>query len=162
VDLYGQLTPAPHLFEWNLFNCRQAERMAFDIDGVLCQDWSGGEEDSEEQQEKYQEFIDSAPPRWLPRSAVVQLIVTARLEKHRAATEAWLRRHGVRCAQLVMGPWSTAAQRRRHYDAARFKGSAYARSSCTLMVESDQRQAEAIWQFARKPVLCPTTGRVFS
>ncbi len=157
VDLHGPLTPAPHLFEWNLFNCRQAEQMAFDIDGVLCDDWPGGPEEGHE----YQEFLRATKPRWLPRRAIVPLIVTARLERHRKPTEQWLERHRVRYAELIMGPWESAVERRRAYEAGSFKGAAYARSRCTLFVESDDRQAEAIWRAAGKPVLCPSSGKVF-
>jgi uncharacterized HAD superfamily protein len=157
LDYFIRTVGDPHLFEWNLYNCNQTQSFGFDFDGVLCHDWPGGDENGD----AYQEFLSTARPRWLPRRRAVPLIVTARLEKHRAATIEWLRRHGVRFEQLVMGPWSCAAERRRHYDAGRFKGQAYADSPCTLFIESDERQAEAIFQRANRPVLCPTTGRIF-
>jgi uncharacterized HAD superfamily protein len=157
LDFYVRAAGEPHLFEWNLYNCNQTQRFAFDFDGILCHDWPGGDEEGE----AYQEFLRTARPRWLPRRRAVPLIVTARLEKHRAATIEWLRRHQVRFDQLVMGPWSSAAERRRGYEAGRYKGQAYADSSCTLFIESDDRQAEAIFRHAKRPVLCPTTGRIF-
>ena len=157
VDFYVRPVDEPHLFEWNLYNCNQTQRFAFDFDGILCHDWPGGDEEGE----TYQEFLRSARPRWLPRRRAVPLIVTARLERHRATTVDWLRRHQVRFDQLVMGPWLTAAERRRFYDAGRHKGQAYVDSPCTLFIESDERQAEAIFRHANRPVLCPTTGRIF-
>ena len=60
-----------------------------------------------------------------------------------------------------MGPWESAAARRRHYDPAHHKGRPYAASDCQLFVESDPQQAEAIWGYARKAVLCPASGQLF-
>jgi uncharacterized HAD superfamily protein len=156
VDLFARLAPQPHYFEWNLLNCSQARRIALDMDGVICDDWPGGDEEGE----LYQTFLENSPPRWLPRRHEVPLIVTARLEKHRSATLAWLRRHGVRVRSLVMGPWQNASKRRRHYDAGIHKGLAYRTSDCQLFIESDERQAERIYETARRPVLCATTGKV--
>jgi uncharacterized HAD superfamily protein len=158
VDLYHRATPVPHLFEWNLFNCRFTERVAFDIDGVLCEEWQGSDE---EEGDEYQDFLMNACPKWLPRRSRVPLIVSARLEKHRAATCEWLKRHKIGFEQLILGPWTNVADRRQNYDAGEFKGQAYARSSCGLFIESDERQAEAIWATSGKLVLCPTAGRVF-
>lgn len=157
LDFYVRPVGEPHLFEWNLYNCNQTQQFAFDFDGVFCHDWPGGDEEGEE----YQEFLRTAKPRWIPRRRAVPLIVTARLERHRAATIDWLRRHQVRFEQLVMGPWSSADERCRGYDPGKYKGQTYADSSCTLFVESDERQAEAIFRHTNRPVLCPTTGRIF-
>ena len=44
LDLFGCPAREPHLFEWNLFNCRQTRTFAFDMDGVICHDWPGGDE----------------------------------------------------------------------------------------------------------------------
>jgi hypothetical protein len=154
LDYYVRAVAEPHLFEWNLYNCNQTQRFAFDFDGILCHDWPGGDEDGEE----YREFLQTAKPRWLPRRRAVPLIVTARLEKHRDATIEWLKRHQVRFERLVMGPWPSASERRRCYDPGQHKGQAYAESACTLFIESDERQAEAIFRHAGRPVLCPTSG----
>jgi len=157
VDLYAQLAPHPHLFEWNLFNCNQTRHFAFDFDGVLCEDWPGGNEEGEE----YRSFIEKAKPRWLPRRLPVKMIVTARLERHRTETKKWLSRHGIAVEKLIMGPWKTASERKRSYDVREFKGKTYADSSCWLFIESDDQQAREIFDVAKKPVLCPTTGTVY-
>jgi len=157
VDLYARPVAAPHLFEWNLFNCNQTATFACDLDGILCQDWQGDEERGED----YQQFLDHAPPQWLPRRSLIPLMVSARLERHRQATENWLRRHGVRVRELVMGPWTSVAERRAQFDAGQFKGQAYARSACRLFIESDVRQARAIFAATGKPVLCPAAQQVF-
>lgn len=159
VDVYARLAPEPHLFEWNLFNCNQTSTFAFDLDGVLCHDWTGDNLDGDGPE--YRSFVRDAQPKWLPRRGVLALIVTARLERYRAETEDWLRRHGIRVRELIMGPWATARERRDSYDAGHFKGRAYRQSGCRLFIESDPSQAEAIFRAAGKPVLCPVTGRVF-
>ena len=157
VDLFAHGAPSPHLFEWNLFNCNLTQNIAFDLDGVICEDWRGNEED----EASYLQFIRQAQLLRPPRRSAAPLIVTARLEKYRDLTQAWLERHGVWVRRLVMGPWKSLAERRRKYDAGAFKGEEYAQSDCWLFVESDPRQAEAIFQHSGKPVLCITTGRIY-
>lgn len=158
VDLYARAVEAPHLFEWNLFNCNQTATFAFDLDGILCEDWQGDEETDDE---GYRRFVREARPRWLPRRSVAPLIVTARLERHRRETEAWLLRHGVRVRDLVMGPWRDVRERRENYHAGEHKARAYALSSCRLFVESDERQAREIFAASGKPVLCPAAEQVY-
>lgn len=157
LDLFYRLAPLPHLFEWNLFNCHQVRYLASDMDGILCEDWPGGDENGAE----YQQFLESARPRWLPRRSTLPLIVTARLEHHRPTTMRWLATHRVEVRRLVMGPWTSATERRRSYRAGEFKGAAYKDSTCGLFIESDSRQAREIFETAHKPVLCPATGEVF-
>lgn len=158
VDLIGRLAPAPHFFEWNLFNCLQAQYAALDFDGVLCQEWEG---DEEQDPVRYQNHVESARPLHLPRRGIVPLVVSARLEQHRSACERWLARWQVSVKRLVLGSWNTAAERRAQYSAGEFKGQAYKRSKCTLFVESCERQSREIFEVARKPVLALSTGKVF-
>lgn len=157
LDYYARLAPLPHLFEWNLCNCLQAKGIAFDFDGVLCDDFSGHEEHEEE----YLAFLETARPRWLPRRHPVPLIVTARLEKYRPQTEAWLRRHRIEVRQLVMGPWRDLHERRRAFRAGPYKGAAYLATQCSLFIESDERQAAEIFEHTGRPVLCAASGRLF-
>jgi hypothetical protein len=60
-----------------------------------------------------------------------------------------------------MGPWKTAAQRRRQLDPAEHKGRYFAESSCELFIESSPWQARVISQASGKPVLCPAADKVF-
>lgn len=159
VDLYARPAPFPHLFEWNLFNCSKSDGIGLDFDGVLCEDWTGGDED--QCASDYATFLAAARPRWLPRRSKAPLIVTARLEKHRTATVAWLDRHRVEVDTLLMGPWESGAARQRDYSAAKHKGIPYRDSRLWLFVESDDQQAREIAEFARKPVLCPCSGRIY-
>lgn len=157
VEIYARLVPDPHLFEWNLPNCIQAESAAFDMDGVLCEEWRGDEVNDPE---GYLSFIANARPCWLPRRRPVPLIVTARLEQHRAATMIWLQQQGIEVIKLVMGPWKDVAERRANYSASKHKGRVYSQSDCRLFIESDPIQAREIHLASQKPVLCNTTGEL--
>jgi uncharacterized HAD superfamily protein len=97
----------------------------------------------------------------LPRRTPIPLVVTARLEKHRDATEAWLAEHGIQVSKLVMGSWDSAEERTRYYSAAHHKGLAYADSDCLLFIESSDMQAREIHQASGRPVLAVSSKRVY-
>jgi hypothetical protein len=99
---------------------------------------------------------------YLPRRYPIRSIVTARLEKYRPETLAWLDRWSLQCDELVMGPWSTIDERRRLYTAAQFKGRVYQDSDCQVFVESCPKQAEAIATATGKRVICPATSQVWN
>ncbi len=154
VDLAGRELPSPHLFEWNVMNngpfggnARNpvyGAGIACDFDGIFCHDAeSGGPVGS---------------PYLLPRKVSVRLIVTGRQERNRPATEAWLRRWGVRWERLEMlpdaEPFSAEA-------AARHKAKHFRASGCGFFLESDPWQAAEIFARSGKPVICPIAGRVF-
>jgi hypothetical protein len=105
--------------------------------------------------------LRNALPKHLPRKYPVKLIVTARLEKWRPQTEAWLRRHGINFGEIAMGPWPTLAVRKAARDVHKFKAYCLAHSSCYAFAESDPWQAEQICRLASKPVLCPAARRFF-
>lgn len=155
LDLYARPLPSPHLLEWNYPNngrvgglvCEPAHyghAAATDLDGVLIHDdLSGGPVGS---------------LYLAPRLYPVKLIVTGRHERHRAATEADLRRVGVRFERLVMLPDHTplatetaAAHKARHFKESRFG----------FFLESCPDQARLIFEAAKKPVICPRAGKVF-
>ena len=146
---------SPHYLEWNYFNSSLIGKAALDFDGILCQDCPAPYDDDAEH---YERFLKEVRPKFLPRREPVRVIVTARLEKYRPQTEAWLKRWGVRCERLVMGPWKSQAARNGHI--AAWKGSVYRKLPQSMFVESDPRQAPVIAEIARKPVLCPALQRV--
>lgn len=159
VDFYAERLNLPHYLEWNFFNSTHSPATALDFDGVLCRECQADEDDDGP---KYLRFLETAEPLYLPRRCPVPLIVTARLEKYRPQTEAWLAKWGVVCRKLVMGPWSTLAERRAHYSAAEHKGQAYKKSQCLIFVESCPRQAKQIAQESGKRVICPATAEIFN
>jgi hypoxanthine phosphoribosyltransferase len=154
VDLYAEILPLPHFLQWNFFNSIHTPNVAFDFDGILCEDCPAEDDDDGP---RYVRFLETAKPKYLVRSCEIPLIVTARLEKYRALTEAWLRRCEVRCRELVMGPW---AERSRAYDIGQFKGQVFHDSAVTIFVESCPIQARAIADVSGKRVICPATGEI--
>jgi uncharacterized HAD superfamily protein len=120
-----------HWFEWNIFNAPFIENVAFDFDGVLCRDFTGEEDDDGERYAKA--LLAMEPTHRRPQKPV--RIVTARLEKYREPTEAWLARHGIAVERLVMGPWKTK-QEREAADLWGWKAQQVKRLGVSLFVES--------------------------
>lgn len=153
VDLALELCPTPRAFAWNLWKHKRMPRWCFDLDGVLCCDPTNAENDDGP---NYERFIREAPPRFLPKRPI-GTIVTARLEKYRALTEAWLHRHGVEYAGLRMLDLPDKAARMATGNRAGFKADIYASLGPKygeLFIESDARQARKIAAMTGKAVWC--------
>lgn len=146
---------SPHYLEWNYFNCPLIDKAALDFDGILCPDVPAEDDDDGF---RYFQCLLNMPPRYLPRRSAVSAIVTARLEKYRPISEAWLKKWGVRWERLIMGPWKTQAERVGQI--AKWKAGVYASLPNSMFVESNRGQAIAICELTGKPVLCPAAGRV--
>ena len=151
VDYYhAQLPDFAQVYEWTMFHDDNNGRLLTDLDGVLCEDWHGGNED--EHPEAYAEFLAHVRPRRIP-TLPLKGIVTNRLERHRPETEAWLARHGIRYGSLTMSPHPTFTARDQARDAAVRKAAAYqADPSLRLFVESDDAQAREIARLTARPV----------
>lgn len=154
----------PHLLEWNLFNSIMLPAMAFDFDGILCHDCAPGDDDDGP---RYERFLADVRPMYYVRRTSIPLIVTARLEKYRPQTMAWLERHGMTVDKLIMGPWATLNERRRS-DVAKYKASHYAAfrkrkngMKPPIFVESDPHQAERIAHLSGGIVACPASGHCY-
>ena len=151
----------PRCFEWNLFHCDQISLACLDMDGVLCEDWTGREDDQGRNHAAYLRHINGAKPLHLPTYPVLA-IVTSRLEAYRAQTTDWLARHGVRYGELIMSPHDTAAARQWAADHAPRKAAAYtAFPQARLFVESDLQQARTIAGMTGRPALCSTNMQLF-
>jgi len=138
VHLAGKRLAGGHYLEWNIYNSAHAPNLATDLDGILF-----------------------APYPWLlPRRQPVKAIVTARLERDRASTEALLRRYGVQYERLICGPWTSEAERDKGDEIARWKAARYLECGARLFVESEPEIARAICRFAKRPVLCPALERI--
>lgn len=148
---YADLPTAAHSFEHNFGHDVVAKHVIFDLDGTLCEDWTlPGEEG--EFAAQYQQHLISARPLFLPSTKILA-VCTARLERYRPQTEAWLRQHGIAFEVVHMAPFESPAARRA-YGFARFKADYYAlRSVAKLFVENDPAQAAEIQRRTRKPVL---------
>lgn len=139
-----------HSFEWNFLRDTPTKRVCVDLDGTLCEDWTLGEE--EQFPEEYAAHLrDAKPIRRVDYP--VYAVVTARLEKHRAATAAWLERNGIKHSRLVMHPARSSAERTA-IGFGKWKADIYRSFKDSLLfVENDPRQAKEIHRGAGKAVL---------
>ena len=156
VDVAGyKITTRDHTFQWNLFRDVVTTRLLTDFDGVLCPDWHE-ESDTGVFLSRYESWLNTVPIMHKPTQPLLG-IVTARLEKYRQQTEAWLQRHGVKYRHLIMHPGE--AHRR---NPVRHKVAAYRWLSkqAAGFVESCPRQSAAIAKETKLPVLCYTTGEL--
>lgn len=156
-DLHACDLPDPHLLEWNFPNSVYTTMAAYDFDGVLCRNPAPHEDDDGP---NYLQFLETAEPLLLPRKGQLRLIVTARLEKYREPTQAWLARWNVQPQRLIMGPWSDQAERSRSNVAA-WKAKKVASGGVRLYVESEPPLAKAIAELSGVPTLCPRSGHVY-
>jgi len=153
VDTYGKMVPIPRVFEWNVMHHKVLRQSCVDIDGVLCRDPTPDENDDGP---KYDKFISSAKPLFIP-TVPVKCLVTNRLEKYRVPTEKWLERQGVTYRELKMMDYPTKAARQRANQYAEHKATAYISTGASLFVESSLIQAKRIVQLAGMPVYCVGT-----
>lgn len=149
IDLWLEVVGHPRIFQWNLMRHRRLGDACFDIDGVLCHDPAAEENDDGE---RYDAFLQNARPLHLP-GVRVRHLVTSRLEKYRAQTEAWLRAHRVDYEQLWMLDVPSAEERRRLKMHAVHKARVYRKTNACLFVESEDRQAAEIADLSGRPVL---------
>lgn len=154
VDFYSkQLPMGRHFFAWNVMHHNAIKTWCVDIDGVLCRDCTVEEDD---ESVNYARFLETVEPLFLP-TAKVGWLVTGRLERHRSATEAWLKRYNVSYDHLVMHPAKTNAERKASGGGGRFKGAFYRTAEAGLFIESSPWEAEDIARISSKPVLCMET-----
>ena len=153
VDVYCEPLTWPRVFEWNVLHHPSLGQFCLDMDGVLCRDPSNEENDDGP---KYRTFLETAQPYLIP-SAKVGWIVTSRLERYRAETEAWLRAHGVEYGELVMLDGHTAASRRQMGIHSALKADVYRSLDAPLFIESNIKQSVEIANLSGKEVICTDT-----
>ena len=163
-DLWARDLPWPHLLEWNLFNSLLLESFALDFDGILCHDCPAADDDDGP---RYERWMREVRPFHLVRKRPIKLVITARLEKYRPQTVEWMQRWGMRAKSLVMGPWTTIADRRRS-DVAAWKAEQLDRFlrkrggiPPKMFIESDPGQAKQIAEITGGLVVCPAARRCF-
>lgn len=155
VDYFFKEIPQLRLFEWNWFRHWQLQTALLDMDGVICEDWTGPPEKNNDPE--FRKHLCTVKPLYLP-DVPVKAIVTSRLERYRAETAKWLEQHGVIYGQLIMHPAKTPEERRALHDHGKRKAEAYIKNAdSSLFVESDIRQAEVIHKLSQRPVLCTDT-----
>ena len=149
VDTYADVVTPPRVFEWNLMHHPGVvPKSCFDLDGVLCRDPTPRENDDGE---RYREFISTVEPLVVP-SKPLGWIVTARLEKYREETEAWLEKHGIEYGELIMLDLPDKETRQRLGNHGEFKAQVYSDLDAMLFVESNHGQAMEIARLTDRPV----------
>jgi hypoxanthine phosphoribosyltransferase len=154
IDHVAVVQPMPHFFAWHFFGSSLASGFAFDLDGVLCHDPTP-EEYRDEPGPCYDSFVATARPLYLPRPHKARAIITARLGRYRESTERWLAKHNVQYSKLVMGPWTSPAERS-HSNIGEWKASVLRELRIDKFVESDPHQAAEIHRLSSGIVICPS------
>lgn len=150
VDVTFAACHGPRAFGWNLMKHRRLPRWGFDFDGVLCRDPAKAENDDGP---RYAAFLANAEPLFLPTRPIGH-IVTGRLERYRAPTEAWLARHGVQFESLTMMPYATKAERMAAGNRGGWKAGVVRGLGVEMFIESCPKQAGIIARESGVPVFC--------
>ncbi len=150
VDLFFRELAYPRIFEWNAFHHPDIANSCFDLDGILCLDPTDDENDDGV---CYEQFLSSAKTLFRPTQRIGH-IVSARLEKYRTQTEAWLAQAGIQYGKLHLIDLPSAAERIRLGAHSTHKAKIYVETEARLFYESDLRQAQEIAKISGKPVLC--------
>lgn len=157
VDIHFLQMPQPRMFEWNAFHHPYVERACFDLDGVLCCDPTSRENDDGD---RYLEFMRNARPLFSPTRRIGH-IVSARLEKYRRETEAWLTANDIAYGRLYLLDLPSRAERLRQGAHHVHKAMVYRKSEAIIFYESDPGQARDIAHLSGKPVLCVSEMAIY-
>ena len=142
--------------EWNLLTSLGfIGRLGVDLDGVLGEDCPTNVDDDGV---LYRKWLNLAKPLLIPRFEI-NAVITSRLEKYRPATEAWLKRHGVRYKELIMLDLPSAKERT--FDVVvHHKANAIRQADLEWYWESNWNEAEQIHQKTKLPILCVSNMRL--
>ena len=166
VDLSFEECRGPRIFAWNMWKHIRLRRWAFDMDGVLCRDPEKHENDDGP---AYERFLATAEPLFLPQREIGH-IITSRLERYRAQTEAWLDRHHVKYETLTMMQLPSKRARMTAMKVEGGRGGWKARQIASLaerdfevemFIESCPKQSAIIARTSGLPVFCTRTQGVF-
>lgn len=155
IDLCAATYPGSHFLAWNWTNSGAGSACGYDVDGLLCRDFTPEECRSEASYLAAMAAMPASP--YLPRRRPIPMICTARPESARSVTLGWLARWGASVENLWMWPGDPHP---RAEDVASWKAMHYKASGCVLFAESEPAQAEIIVRESGKPVLCPILERV--
>lgn len=155
VDFYARST-LPHVFEWNLCHAPWVGIIAWDIDGVLCRDFTAEEDDDGDRY--LAAMMSMQPTQW--RSKKPLHLVTARLERYRAATLAWLEKIGQPVASLTMGPWSSRDDRERD-DVAAWKATVMEDRGLYDLLDSSDYIARRVNELTGRQTISTDSRRVY-
>lgn len=157
VDVFFEVLENPRSFEWNMFHRPLLAQCCVDIDGIICLDPT---QDQNDDGAEYLDFLGNAKPLVKPTYLIGHL-VTSRLEKYRAETEGWLKKHNIEYGKLHMLDLPDAATRQKMNCHAEFKAGVYRSiKDAVLFLESEPHQADKIANQSGKPALCFKTQKM--
>lgn len=150
-----------HSFAWNLLRDYLGKHSLTDMDGVLCEDW--GKPDTGSWLQPYLDFLGSAKPLHKTNRPVYG-VVTARLNKYRRLTEAWLRKHHYQYRNLIMSPHDSPEERHRKNGFGAWKAEIYLahKDHAKMFVESCPKQSQEIAKKTGLPVLSFEEQRLYN
>lgn len=153
VDITFEECKGPRVFQWNMWKHIRLVRWGFDFDGVFCRDCRNHENDDGPE---YLKFLNGAEPLFIPQREIGH-IVTARLEKYRPQTEAWLARYGIKFQSLTMMPYKDKGERMAAGNRGGWKASVAKEKGVEFFIESSPSQASKIAKEANIQVWCTET-----
>lgn len=153
VDIYFEVCEQPRMFEWNYMHHWALEYCCMDIDGVICENPTYLQNDDGK---RYLKFLENAVPKFIPTQKVGRF-VSARLEKYRPQTEAWIKKHGIEYNELFLLDGMSAQERGLLNAHAVYKANVYKNCDAIMFFESDYGQALEICKLSGKPVFCIET-----
>lgn len=149
ADVFARVMQT-HVFDWNIGTAPYNDGAAWDIDGLICPDFTAEQDDDGE---RYLEQLTKMPLTvWRPRRPVD--LVSARLERYRGPTLAWLKRHGIAFRRLVLGPWKSKAEREAD-DVAAWKARELKRLGSHILFESCPSIARRVHEELGINTACP-------
>lgn len=152
VDVFCEIVDGLRIFQWNLFHHRRILGAAcLDIDGVLCEDPMCDDDGPE-----YHKFLITATPKFIP-SVKIKTLISCRLEKYRAETEWWLKKHGIEYENLILLNLPNKESRMKWGKHGEYKANEYAKSQYSFFIESSLREAKIIKEKTGKTVFCIET-----
>lgn len=159
-DYFLRVFPCTWICEWRFFSSFFVRKTAYDFDGIFCRDCPPEDDDDGP---RYRRFLATAAPLWVVQPQTIPLVVTARREKYRPQTLAWLKAHGSTVDRLVMGQWPSLRERTIE-KVLTLKAETFRRDGALVFFcESDPWQAEQIAQrVPGKPVICPAAAKIWN
>lgn len=157
INLYHKVIGrCPHRLEWNICHASYLRPVAWDMDGVICENCPTGVDEDEG---KYLKWLIEAKPYLIPKYSIYY-IITSRLEKYRPQTGQWLREHSVKYTELIMWNLPNKSCRTNH---AEWKASVLEKLDPTPFryYESEYAFAKEIHERTGMPVLCIETMELF-
>ena len=155
VDCYGRICPARQIYEWNLLVLKTGI-IGMDMDGVICEDCPGISEFTETD---YVHWMQTAKPYLIP-DYKIDYIISNRLEKYRAVTEDWLRKHEVKFDRLILFPSHDMNDRIGHEAENKIKQ--LLKYKPEYFIESNVNEAEQMWKGTRIPTISIQIMKIFN